>query len=107
VAEQQFRLFYADWLRRQGVAHGGAAREAFAAANPGLCGRLTAIFHQGYARYLGRRAVPDTETAFARYCAPRWRLRGLLTPAGSALPAPPPPPAPPVPPGTAAPASPA
>jgi hypothetical protein len=91
VAELQFRLFYVDWLRGRGLAHGGPAREAFAAANPGLCGRRTAVFHRGYTQYLGRRAVPDTETAFARYCASRWRLRGLLTPAGSALPAPPPP----------------
>jgi hypothetical protein len=94
VAEQQFRLFYADWLRLRGLAHGEPAREAFAAENPWLCGRRTAVFHRGYAQYLGRRAVPDTEAAFARYCAPRWRLRGLLMPAGSVLPAPPRPPPP-------------
>jgi hypothetical protein len=94
---EQFRLFYTDWLRGWGLVHGEVARATFAATNPALCGRRTAVFHQGYAQYLDRRALPDTETAFARYCAPRWRLRGLLPPAGSALPAPPPPPVPSVP----------
>lgn len=73
MAELQFRSLYGEWLERQGLTHSPIARERFATAHAGLCGRDPAAFNRGYAQYLLRHTVEDSVAAFARYCAPRWR----------------------------------
>jgi hypothetical protein len=77
MAERDFFRFYNDWLGQQGLVHSALARERFARAFRGLCGRDATTFHRGYEAFLAREGLTDSLAAFARFCALRWRISRL------------------------------
>ena len=60
------------WLAARGLSYSADSREAFARANPAMCGHAYELTLRGYQRWLVRTSLKDEFDSFARYLSARF-----------------------------------